>query len=261
MLLQCGTTWTQEITWLILNNSNTTAAEEKFLFDRTPFIDFPMILHSPPEAVDTFFDDLEAMPSPRLFKSHYPFELLPDNLLDTCHVIFVSRNVKDVVVSYFHHEALLKPHGLRCEFETYARHIFKRSLCIMGGYFEMLKSGWTRRDNPNLLFLWYEGMKEDQFGAIQKIASHIGVDLPLEDVEKIDSFVKFENYKKKSTMNKPNVWWNQGKGEFVRKGQVGDWVNLFTPELTAEYDAWIREELARLNIFDPKIVSYFQLAE
>ena len=199
------------------------------------------------------------MPSPRVIKTHYPFELLPEGLVDTCRVIFVCRNVKDVVVSYFHHESLLKTHGLACGFEHYARNIFRTSLCTNGGYFEMLESGWKRRGNTNLLFLWYEEMKENQAQAIQKIAGHVGVSLTPEALEKIDAFAKFENYKKKSTVNKPIPMWNEGKGEFVRKGQVGDWVNMFSPELTSEYDSWIREELARLDITDPQIVGYFKL--
>ena len=102
-------------------------------------------------------------------------------------------------------------------------------------------------------------MKENQAQAIQKIAGHVGVSLTPEALEKIDAFAKFENYKKKSAVNKPSAFWKEGKGEFVRKGQVGDWVNMFSPELTSEYDSWIREELARLDITDPQIVGYFKL--
>jgi len=60
-------------------------------------------------------------------------------------------------------------------------------------------------------------------------------------------------------MNKPNDGWYEGKGEFLRKGVVGDWISLFTPPLTQEYDAWIREQLIRLRITDPKIAAYYQL--
>ena len=37
-------------------------------------------------------------------QSHFPFELLPPGLLDTCKVVVVCRNVKDACVSYYHHQ-------------------------------------------------------------------------------------------------------------------------------------------------------------
>ena len=60
---------------------------KKNLFERSPFIDWPMIRNYSKAEVDKFFEeDLEALPSPRLIKTHYPFELLPPDLLDTCKV-------------------------------------------------------------------------------------------------------------------------------------------------------------------------------
>ena len=60
---------------------------KKDLFERSPFIDMPMLRPHSKAEVDKYFDeDLEALPSPRLIKTHYPFELLPPNLLDTCKV-------------------------------------------------------------------------------------------------------------------------------------------------------------------------------
>ena len=61
---------------------------KKDLFERSPFIDMPMIRNYSEAELDKFFDkDLEALPSPRLIKTHYPFELLPPDLLDTCKVL------------------------------------------------------------------------------------------------------------------------------------------------------------------------------
>merc|ERR1712212_1148392 len=123
---------------------------------------------------------LEKAPSPRLIKTHYPFEMLPPTLLDTCKVLFVSRNVKDSAVSYFHHETLMKSHDLRCDFLTYARDIYMPGLCHHGGYFGMLESGWKRKNHKN--------MKE--------ICKFIGYELSEEQIDKLDDFMKFDNYQK-----------------------------------------------------------------
>ena len=56
------------------------------LRERSPFIDVPMINCSNKAEADKFFDEMEARPSPRLIKTHYPFEFLPPNLLETCKV-------------------------------------------------------------------------------------------------------------------------------------------------------------------------------
>ena len=36
---------------------------------------------------------------------------------------------------------------------------------------------------------------------------------------------------------------SKGEGKFIRKGIIGDWQNHFTPEMNAEWDAWIEENL------------------
>ena len=114
-------------------------------------------------------------------------------LLSIYQVLYVCRNVKDAAVSYFHHEALMKSHDLKCDFITYARSfhpffftlsfcsknsfdlkcyfqtygsfffsnniiftrdIYRPGLCVHGGFFEMLESGWKRRKHPNMMFYW-----------------------------------------------------------------------------------------------------------
>ena len=75
------------MTWHIMNGVKLEETK-KDLFERSPFIDMPMIRNYSEADLDKFFDkDLEALPSPRLIKTHYPFELLPPDLLDTCKVL------------------------------------------------------------------------------------------------------------------------------------------------------------------------------
>ena len=88
-----GTTWTQELVWQIHN-------EGKFSKDnigrRVPFLEFA--------TVDiTTKPDFEALPSPRLIKSHLTADIIPKGSDESsrCKYIYVSRNPKDVCVSLF----------------------------------------------------------------------------------------------------------------------------------------------------------------
>jgi hypothetical protein len=65
---------------------------------------------------------------------------------------------------------------------------------------------------------------------------------------------------------------HKGRGQFIRKGIVGDWRNHFSLELNKvisdsgpmtwspkEYDAWIRRNLDSMGVADPKVRDYFAL--
>ena len=62
---KCGTTWTQEILWNIVNGVQVERIKEP-LFDRSPFIDIPRI-DGEKDAAE-FFAQIDEMPSPRVIK-------------------------------------------------------------------------------------------------------------------------------------------------------------------------------------------------
>ena len=64
---KCGTTWTQEILWNIVNGVQVDRIKEP-LRGRSPFIDIPMIEDSPDRNPREFFDKIDKMPSPRVIK-------------------------------------------------------------------------------------------------------------------------------------------------------------------------------------------------
>ena len=102
---KCGTTWTQEITWQIMNGMQLERTKEP-LYERSPFLDMVTIMGKSVGEAEEMFKKIDELPSPRTIKSHFPLDLLPPKLLDTCNVIFVNRNIKDACVSRFYHLCL-----------------------------------------------------------------------------------------------------------------------------------------------------------
>ena len=59
-----------------------------------------------------------------------------------------------------------------------------QGLCLHGGYFEMLESGWKRREHRNMKFFWYEELKKDQKKIIKEICNFINYNLSEEQIDK-----------------------------------------------------------------------------
>ena len=88
-----GTTWVQEIVWQIFHEGQVTSGH---LRERVPFVErahHPCAEHP----------DINTMPSPRIFKAHLPYNIIPKSADEDskCKYIYVARNPKDVAVSFF----------------------------------------------------------------------------------------------------------------------------------------------------------------
>ena len=69
---KCGTTWTQEILWNIVNGVQVERIKEP-LSERSPFINLPMIENSPDRNPQEFFANIDKLPSPRVIKVKIAF--------------------------------------------------------------------------------------------------------------------------------------------------------------------------------------------
>lgn len=101
-----GTTWVEEIVWLLQNNLDYEKARSKFHFKRILFIDRGVSKGT-----------LEDTKSPRVLKSHLRKQFLPDNFEKTAKVVYVMRNPKDVVVSSYNFIKTLKEEEFIGSFE------------------------------------------------------------------------------------------------------------------------------------------------
>ncbi|XP_057376850.1 sulfotransferase 1C3-like [Daphnia carinata] len=247
-----GTTWTSELAWLIMNDCNFEEANTVPLTVRSPNIDTCYATNWEAKATAELKDALPTLdkmadlPSPRVLKSHLPAYLLPPDLLDTCKVIYVARNPKDAIVSFYYFHQMVKFFQFTGTLEEFAEYFMQNKL-VWTPYFPIVLDAWSKKDHPNMLFLFYEDMKKDIRKEIKKIAAFLNKTLTPEQIEKLVDHVKVDNFSKNASVNMTmeikSGFTNEGHS-FVRKGKTGDWKNHFSPELNSRIDAWIEKNLA-----------------
>ncbi|KAK7076218.1 hypothetical protein SK128_005423 [Halocaridina rubra] len=196
----------------------------------------------------------EAAPEPRTIKSHLPLALLPPDLTKEAKVIYVARNPKDVVISFYHHSRMFKNHNYEGTFKDFVKYFTDDDL-IYGPYWLHLKEGWKRRDEPNLHFIFYEDLKSDNMAELEKLNRFLGTKLSPEQLANIAHYTSFSQMKARDDVvssDSPSDFLNvevvDKDGGFFRKGEVGDWKGKYTPELEAQMEEWIGNNLKDFGI-------------
>lgn len=264
-----GTTMCQELVWLINNNLDYDSSAKIALEKRFPFFEFTLLhtekLHKEISELnnnDPVVNEKLAfwrkpvyevdLPSPRHLKTHLPFSLLPPDLPDKCKTIYVARNPKDVAVSYYHHNRLLRVHDYKGDFKKYWKY-FMEDLLVFSPYWEHLEEGWKLRNKENVLFLFYEDLITNTADSIRKVATFLGKTLSNEDVEKLCEHLKIDNFRKVVTVHEDIPMegvMNLGEEGFLRKGKVGS-NEEFTEEMKKTADEWIEKHLASTDLRFP----------
>jgi len=275
---KCGTTWTQEMVWCILNDldfeGGKVGLQKRFPYfelranwspNLTKLITQTVLEGSKSEDGQTggnendensdsnreFFLDsfnlVENLPRPRFVKTHLHYSLLPDALKNETSpkMIYVARNPKDACTSFYHHSCLLD--GYSGSLEDFVDS-FTSDNVFCAPFWTHLREFWEVRDRKNVLFLKYEDMKKDLPSIIRQTAEFVGKTLSDEQVNILEKHLSFESMKNNPSVNYEDIVGNMRKmhgtahnSKFMRKGKVGSWKDEMTPEMVAKLDAWIAE--------------------
>ncbi|XP_063775401.1 amine sulfotransferase-like [Pseudophryne corroboree] len=196
--------------------------------------------------------DFDSRPSPRLFTSHLPYYLMPKDLRNKIgKVIYVSRNPKDVVVSfYYFHKLIVKYHNTAITWEAF----FDRYVAgkvFVGSWFDHVRGWYTHKEEFNCLLLSYEEMIKDLRSAVLKICQFVDVKLDDQAVNRIVEKTTFKNMKQDPLANYTFISkeiLDYSKGDFLRKGIIGDWKNMMTVAQSERMDEVLKEKLRDLPI-------------
>ncbi|XP_044758929.1 uncharacterized protein LOC123316773 [Coccinella septempunctata] len=268
-----GTTLTQEILYLLGTDFDYEKARSIIMDERFPYLEDVLMR---PEHLEKMYDELckknrepetpeekaclpryrklERMNERRFIKSHLGFSFVHPQLLEVgCKVVFIARNIKDVLVSQFfypwNNESKMK-HGIYKMWKLY-----QRDLGLIGNYMQLLKDAWKRRHSTNLLILFYEEVNKDKRAAIQKIADFLGKKLTPEQLQNLLDHVDIKKFRENKSLNNDHLvdaglYVKNDDFSFIRKGKTGGWREIFTQEMNEEINKWFLEHVKEMPDFE-----------
>ncbi|CAN9509205.1 unnamed protein product [Ophioblennius macclurei] len=243
---KAGTTWTQEIVDLLLHNGDAEACKRAPTPVRSPFLE---IITPPP--IPKGLDLLNKMDPPRIIKTHLPIQLVPLGFWENkCKVIYVARNAKDNLVSYYYFDLMNQTQPEPGPFDGYI-HKFMRGDLAWGSWYDHVKGYWEAREERNILYLFYEDMKENPRREVVRIMKYLDLSVSEEVIDRIVELTSFKNMKENPMANYsciPKPVFDQSISPFMRKGVVGDWKNHFSDEQSKMFDDDYEKQMKGTNM-------------
>ena len=234
---KAGTNWVMSVCHQIVHRG---AAEFDHIQDVIPWPDAA----EPRYWVDLFDPaPCETPTGKRVIKSHLPADMIP--ITSAARYIAVTRNPKDCAASAWHYfrglvlGPQMPPPDAWLDFMTDSEAIF-------GGWDRFSASWYALREQPNVLFLTFEDMKQDPGKTIDRIARFLGISLTKDERALVLERTGFAAMK---AMNArfypvPQSIWTAADGQIIRSGRIGDGAQMFSTVARARFDAAMQRGLA-----------------
>ncbi|XP_014790788.1 sulfotransferase 1E1 [Octopus bimaculoides] len=229
-----GSHWMFEIVNMILKGSTERVSllKEDLLLDWSPF------------------EKLDSIESPRLLNTHLPPELLPQELLKDHKMIFLNRNPKAMLVSFYRHILDVNLLNYKGDFLSYFD-LWMQGEVPWDDYFKYVQEMYALcKDNPNALIITYEEIKADIPKAVSRVAKFLEKTIPdqlTKDIADMCSFDKMKSEKKLVSSYLPKDSLKDG-GTVFHSGKVDTWKKWLTVEQSERIDARIQSEFVDQGI-------------
>ncbi|XP_030066064.1 sulfotransferase 1C1 [Microcaecilia unicolor] len=238
---KAGTTWIQEIVDLINNGGDVLKARRAPIHNRIPFLEI-----CSPKPFPSGVNILQKTPSPRTIKTHLPFQLVPKSFWKlNCKTIYVARNAKDCVVSFYHFDKMNMMQPEPGSWHEYLQNFMEEKLS-WGSWYDHVRGYWDEKDKQRILYMFYEDIKEDPAREIRKVMHFLEKDLDEEVLQKIVHHTCFQVMRENPMANYtslPSFILDHSISPFMRKGEVGNWKHHFTVAQNEAFDAHYQHKM------------------
>ncbi|NXX73971.1 ST2B1 Sulfotransferase, partial [Urocolius indicus] len=265
-----GTTWMQEILTLLFSRGDAQPAKTIPNWERAPWLE------------QTYARQVLQDAAPRrLLTTHLPARILAPALQQSkAKVIYVARNPKDVVVSFYHFHRLAKFLPDPGSFDTFLTQFLEgtgkgwgggpwgpgthpRGLPITpppppsvhyGSWFDHVKGWLSQKQLLDILYVTYEELHQDLGGTAQRLSTFLGCPLAPGTLAALEQHCSFAAMRDNAMANYtlvPAEIMDHSQGSFMRKGVVGDWRGHFSPQQNTLFNRRYQEEMGDTELPAP----------
>ncbi|KAL7618942.1 hypothetical protein Lser_V15G03545 [Lactuca serriola] len=246
---KCGTTWIKALVFAIVN---------RIKYKNIKPSDHPLNISNPHKCVPFLETEIiaKSFPAnpPRLLASHIPYNALPKSIIDSsCRIVYLCRNPKDVLVSWFHFANKLKDKSRTPMTIGEMLDVYAKGFMPYGPYWDHVIEYYkaSSEDPTKVLFLTYEDMKIDTASKVKRLAEFLGHPFTEEEVANgvVEEIVRLCSLEKLKEVNKNgDLLTGIPNASFFREGKVGGWSNYLTKEMSQILDDITREKFQGLDI-------------
>ncbi|XP_077399305.1 sulfotransferase 4A1 isoform X2 [Vanacampus margaritifer] len=222
-----GTSLLQEVVYLVSQGADPDEIGLMNIDEQLPVLEYPQ----------PGLDIIKELTSPRFIKSHLPYRFLPTGMHNgEAKIIYMARNPKDLVVSYFEFHRSLRTMSYRGTFQEFCQRFMNDKLGY-GSWFEHVLGFWEHRMDSNVLFLKYEDMYKDLGALVEQLAWFLGV-----------SCDKVQHEAMVESCNQLIEQCCSSEALSICRGRVGLWKDVFTVSMNDKFDAVYRQKMGNSNL-------------
>lgn len=222
-----GTSLLQEVVYLVSQGADPEDIALMNIDEQLPVLEYPQ----------PGLDIIQELTSPRLIKSHLPFRFLPSAMHQgEGKVVYMARNPKDLLVSYYQFHRSLRTMSYRGSFQEFSRRFMNDKLGY-GSWFDHVQEFWEHRMDSNVLFLKYEDMYKDLATLVSDLARFLGVSC--------------DEAQQETLVDSCSQLIDQCCGSeamAVCRGRVGLWRDIFTVSINETFDEVYRQKMGKSDL-------------